>query len=308
MSVKIRDVDLSGIDALAAVLRSRRAQQAFQKALKKGQSPALSLTAAISASLVSAAAKENVDDPLAGLAAVDDLSAFQEDCLPGEKSAGADGHDHDFSADSFAHKLHGASYRDDPFVSRLASRFATAHDDHDETDGEHCPSVKLTAGAHSHAGGAPAAHAAHADHASHDGHRGGHAVSGHAEAGAHEGAGVGHDAHETHDASGSHRHAAQYGSAHAGHEAAASGAHAGHEAIAAGGHGAGHAPAEAVDMDDLAEAAPDDDHEHDMGAMPVYEEETVAPVAEDSHHASLGDMDLPPAEDLSAGGHNHAVL
>jgi hypothetical protein len=305
MSAKIRDVDLSGIDALAAVLRSRRAKQAFQKALKKGQSPTLSLTAAISASLVSAAAKENVEDPLAGLAAVDDLSAFQEDCLPGGKYVRA-GHDHDLDAEGFAHRLHGASYRDDPFASRFASRFTAGHDDHDGASGEHCPSVSLTAGQHpsSHSMGALEAHAMHDGHAPHEAGHGDHAVSGETTSHNHAAAEAGHEAH---DASAGGEHSAHL-SGHEEHRATAASAHAGHDPIVSDGHGAHDMPGEAIDMDDLAEAMPDDDHGHDMGGMPMAEDETAAPAAEEEHHASLGDMDLPPAEDLSAGSHNHSVI
>lgn len=311
MSASVRDVAFEDIDALAALLKGRRAQQAFHTAIKKGQSPLLSLTAAISASLVSAAAEENVEDPLSGLAAVDDLSGLGEDCLPGENYAQSD-HDHGRRAD-FAHASHGASYRDDPFASRLASRFNAAHDDHDADDGARCDSATPKAGQHpaSHAAGA-IAHAGHEGETHEGGHGGDHGVSGQHAAAGHDAMTAKASGHAGHDdavhAQGD-GHSAHL-SGHQQHAASSLQAHSQHETPQTGDHDT-HIPASGGVLDDLADALPDVDGE--MSGIPSHHapapgKTAAAPAPAEDHHASLADMDLPPAEDLSSGGHSHAVL
>ena len=296
------DLDFPDIDALAALLKSRRAQRLFQTALKKGQSPTLSLTAAISASLVSAAAEETQDDPLAGLTAVDDLSAFAEDCLPGASYAEAAGHDHDGRGDGADHAGHyGASYLDDPFASRFESPFKSAHADHDRHDasgGDHC-AAPLVASAHG-------AHAASHEAQGHDAHSGGHeghgaahdghdvtaAASGHAHGAVHDG--VTHKAHET----GAHgAHGAEHASAHAGHSMSDMAMHMSHDGMAMDGHSMSGGM-DGADLDELADAMPDDHGMQDM--TPDMETDASADDAQSDHgHATLAEMNMPPAEDLS---------
>ncbi len=321
MSLKALNPDLTDIAALASVLKTRRAQKAFQAALKKGKSPTLSLTAAISASLVSAAAKEEEFDPLAGLVAVDDLSAFNEDCLPGKAYAGAE-HDHDdlrSGGDHDGHQGH-ASYLADPFASRFANAYAREHEGHDDHDRHetHANHNAMTgrheahAGAGAHEAGHPASHSTHASH--HEAHQGagaGHENHHASSAGVHmqdhaQHEGAQHDGHTAHD--GAHDMSAHQAAGHTNHGAHQvadiSGDHAGHT-----GPENGHAPddllsEEDIDLDQSIDALAENDHGDHESDTP--EETDVTPAAEapseghHHHHATLTDLDTAPADDLAA--------
>lgn len=326
MPVKAVDPDLSDITALASFLKNRKARDAFQTALKKGKSPTISLTAAISASLVSAAAKEEEFDPLDGLTAVDDLSAFSELCLPGEAYADAE-HDHEGFGSGDDHDGHQghASYLADPFASRFANVYAREHEGHSDAVG------------HEGHDGFVAAHAAHmgegaqgASHtASHAGHAGQH--------GAHQTASAGHDSHHESAGKGDPQVHAQHGSAqhgdHADHveHAVHDGSHdvSAHQSMEHGDHGAHqsvdasvahteHSSPQAAshDMPTLDDDVEDDvidvdqsidalaQNLGDVAATDSSEDVAEAPVAEapdeHHHHATLVDLDTPPADDLAA--------
>ncbi len=316
MPLKALNPDLTDIAALASVLKNRRAQKAFQAALKKGKSPTLSLTAAISASLVSAAAKEEAFDPLAGLVAVDDLSSFGEDCLPGEAYAAA-GHDHDGLASGAGHDGHltHASYLADPFASRFANAYARDHGDHDRHE-THANHNTMTIGHDAHAGegaqgaGHQSPHAGH--HGSHQGGGAGHdnhhasSPSDHSQ-GHDQHKGAAHTAQASHD--GEHHDGAHDMSAHqsAGHSnhgahqaADAGGAHAGHTAPEAGHAPDGHLSEEDIDLDQSIDALAQNDHDDHESDAPEEASAAEAPEEHHHHHATLGDLDAAPADDLAA--------
>jgi len=320
MPAKALNPDMSDIAALASFLKNRKACDAFQTALKKGKSPTLSLTAAISASLVSAAAKEEKFDPLDGLTAVDDLSAFSELCLPGEAYADA-GHDHEGFGSSDDHDGHQghASYLADPFASRLANVYARDHGGHGDAGGHEGHEVLMAYHrAHLGAGAQGASHTA-----SHTGHAGQH--------GAHHMMSAEHDGHHASATAGDQQVHAQHGSAqdvehaeHGGahnmsaHQSMDHSGHSAHQSVDAGvAHTEYSAPqAASHDMhvlaDDVEDSVIDLDQSidaltQDFGddhASDINEEVAEAPVVETPdehhHHATLADLDTPPADDLAA--------
>ncbi|GJL92462.1 hypothetical protein [Hyphococcus sp.] len=308
------DPEVSDIAALASLLKTGRARKAFQAAIKNGTSPILTVTAALSASLVSAAAKEDEFDPLSGLSAVDDLSDFAELCLPGEKYAEA-GHDHDALSGSDDHDGHhgAASYLADPFASRFENIYARDHESHDNHGGHEASSVThlMQSGEGAHGGAhAGAAHLAHGGHESHQADSAEHAA-GHAHGGA-ERALHDHDKTQGHDAH-------ESGHVMAAHQAAGhTQTHAAHQATAAGNapvdHAAAHndhAPADeieddVIDLDQAIDALVETHQGHHESNsadqpqdLPIVAE---APAAEDHHHheVTLADMDVTPADDLAA--------
>ena len=318
MPAKALNPDLSDIAALASFLKNRKARDAFQAALKKGKSPTISLTAAISASLVSAAAKEEEFDPLDGLTAVDDLSAFSELCLPGEAYADAE-HDHDGSGDDHdGHQGH-ASYLADPFASRFANVYARDHEGHGDAVGHEGHEGFVAAhAAHMRAGAQGASHTA-----SHAGHAGRH--------GAHQTVGAGHDSHHASAAQGDPQVHAQHGSVqhadHAvhdsshdmsAHQSMRHGDHSAHQSVDAGVAHTEHSSPQAAShdmhvlVDDVQDGVIDVDQSIDalaqnlgeVDASDASEDIAEAPVAaapdEHHHHATLVDLDTPPADDLAA--------
>ena len=318
MPAKAVNPDLSDIAALASILKTREARKAFQTVLRKGKSPTLSLTAAISASLVSAAAKEDEFDPLDGLAAVDDLSAFTELCLPGEAYAEA-GHDHDALASGDGHDGHGghASYLADPFASRFANIYARDHEEHEGHENH-----EAMAGGHgqhadaqSHGAGNPASHAAHANHQ--QGHE-----SHHPHGADHQAAAAGDHAQGHHDQTGSEAHAAHEdhvtGHDMASHEAAGHGeAHTQHAPAAVETVHTDHASVhddysepgdledDDIDLDQSIDALADNHHDVNEGVVTASNTTNDTPVEEtpDEHHhhgVTLADMDTPPSDDLAA--------
>ncbi|WP_428409473.1 hypothetical protein [Hyphococcus sp.] len=322
MPLKALVPDVSDIAALASVLKNARARKAFQAALNKGKSPTLSLTAALSASLVSAAAKEEEFDPLAGLVAVDDLSAFGEDCLPGLSYESGDEHDHAaLSGSDHGGHFGYSSYLADPFASRFANQYARDHDKHDGHDAQNAITVDHTA--HDAAGSHGAEHAAvhsghqqgHASHQNHDVTASEHhaADSEHA-SGQHQAPGsTQHSEHSAHDAG--HDMSAHKATAHGGHNApAAVNGHAEHMAPQASlpaaeesynDHGyAGELENDVIDLDQGIDALAEQNHgaheiaSADDAAAPATSE---APEEHSHHHGvTLADMDAPPADDLAA--------
>ncbi|WP_375205774.1 hypothetical protein [Hyphococcus sp.] len=315
----LSDPNLFDIAALATFLKTDKARKAFQAALKKGSSPTLSLTAAISASLVSAAAKESAFDPLAGLVAVDDLSAFGEDCLPGLNYAAGDEHDHDALSGSEDHKAHlgHSSYLADPFASRFASAFAREHESHDGATGGHSGQhgIRDSHGANhasaqgSHAGG-------HGGHQAHQSHSLG-ATEHHSDGGDH-GAGHAHEddggRHVAHG--GGHDSVAHHASGHegGGHGASHASHHSNVTAGVADAHG-DHGEAASVEgaSDDLeegiaalTEASHGGEEHHAAAETPDEPADDGAPVEAETtehhhhHEATLAEMDAPPLEDLAA--------
>ena len=323
MPAKALNPDLTDIAALASFLKNRKARDAFQAALKKGKSPTLSLTAAISASLVSAAAKEEKFDPLDGLTAVDDLSAFSELCLPGEAYADA-GHDHDGLGSGDDHDSHHghASYLADPFASRFTNVYARDHGGHGDAGGHEGHDVLMAPHrAHLGSGAQGASHTA-----SHTGHAGQH--------GAHQTVGAGHDSHHASAAKGDPQVHAQHGSVqhadhadHAvhdsshdmsAHQSMHNGDHSAHQSVYAGVEHTEHSSHKAAshDMHALADDVEDDVVDLDQSidalaqnlgevdASDVNEEVVEAPTVETPdehhHHATLADLDTPRADDLAA--------
>lgn len=327
MPAKTLDPDVSDIAALAAFLKTGKARKAFHAALKKGASPTVSLTAAISASLVSAAAKEDAFDPLAGLAAVDDLSAFGEVCLPGSNYEADEEHDHDSLSGSGLHEGHGgyASYLADPFASRFANVYARDHDGHDNHDAHDAMASNHSShSAHDGEGSHGAQHAAghsghqqgHHSHQHHDvaapephAHDDAHASGQHSEAGAHSGAHAGeiqHDAHSAHD--GGHDMAAHTGEGHAeghAHQASVESAHTDHASLNDVHEEPANLEGDVNDLDQGIEALAEHHHDTHESVTPVSDDATDTP-AEEAHHnhhnhgVTLADMDSAPADDLAA--------
>ncbi|GEM_PF-2376553 len=313
-SHSLDDVSL-GLTELASVLKSRRARRMLQSAAKRGQSPVLSLTAAVSASLVSAAATEFDEDPLAGLATVDDLSALSEICLPGETYAEGEEHEHLAGLRALAHAggHDKPFYLTDPFASPYANAFSPAHEDHASTARYDVHEQRSVGHAQHDTASVSGQHSSQ-----HHGHPSGHqsqagqsaAAAGehsqHGPAGVAMGEAIAHGDHHaamTHDA--------PHVQSHGAHDAAPG--HAGHQAM---GDPAPHQTDHAAEMppeNTLHQASADDvdgvrdlidalSHHADSNgdAMPVADEAATPADDHYSHHASMAMMDLPAADDLTA--------
>ena len=286
------------------MLKARRHRRGERSLVKRGQGPALGLTAAVSASLVSTAAKEGELDPLAGLVAVNDLSALAEICLPGEAYAEASAHDHETGAGQLDHDAHtfGAFYLADPFASPYAKNHGREHDGHDAAvftaqgqighgsgHGHHmAQSEPIAAGAqrvqHDHSGAAagpssPAAHDSHGPSAGAQYHS------------------VAANAHASHGAENSMPSAAHagHGGAAASHAPAAT-QHTGHEATHVESHAHAGPPQTQVSAAIDAVVTPA------SSATPI---ELATPSVGHSHeadhlHAAMAQFVLTPADDLAA--------
>ena len=324
MSLKPYSADISDISALAALLKSGKARARMKIALKRGLSPTMSLTAAISASLVSAAAKEDDIDPLADLAEVDDLSAFGEICLPADKYAVSE-HDHDEGSSNGSHNGHqeGAFYLADPFASRFANIYGRDHEGHGEGGQSHYGAAAHgNAGAHEH-GDAPAASTMAASGycqtktaANTSEHHHGSAESqtatyaGHAEGHS----GVAMASHEGHDPA----HSAHAGQDHSAHKSAQ---HSSHQQESQSVET--HTHHEEVSADNAVTETDTDTDDIDLGLDGLISSLSPSPSDTDSvdvaansasadsgemnehhHHdhqdVTLADMDAPPPEDLAA--------
>lgn len=311
-------LDLIDIDftALADAIKAGRKKRTLENCLKRGTSPVLSLSGVISASLVSAAAKELDEDPLAGLATVDDLSAFSEEiCLPASAYAGDEPHDHEQYGRLFSHAgSHGRPfYLDDPFASQYATGVSAPHAGHQSrlVGVENVPS--LHGSMHSqHSTSVTGAMSPSGQHgAGHNGHAVAQQTRHHVESPIAT-ADTAHTGHGGDDA------ALDSASAHAGHHVkdVAQTVHAGHNAPAAPAHemhvmhsdehdeltGFINALTHDLNMVDTMEVASSGDLGDASGADMTGSSSQPAVATPHGHHheLSLAGMDAPPPDDLSA--------
>ena len=298
---------IDDIEALAAILKSPRARKLLQAAVKEGRAPTLSVAAAITASLVSAAAKENETDPLAALQVVDDFSEFGEICLPGQKYAEV-GHDHEEGTDHASHDSghDGPSWLADRFTSRFANKYARDHDEHD--GGEHDIAMhKGLVANHDHSVGHQAMSQAGSGQGEHcDAPAATAAIS------------TGHEHHAKQDSEPGYQHHEKHNgdnaSAHAGHQVstdhsshASSMAHAGH-GVDTGAVSVEHSGHFAPDLAaDISSAEGESDLDHYVAALADEsadhkEHATSATETHDAHHdhgVTLAVLDSPMPDDLS---------
>lgn len=299
----ILDTVSTDLAELAAMLKARRRRRATLL-VKRGQGPVLGLTAAVSASLVSAAAKEDEFDPLAGLVAVDDLSALAEICLPGEAYAEAGAHDHEAGAGRLDHDSHpfGAFYLADPFASPYAKTRGREHADHD--------GAVFTANSQVSHGSGHGSHVAQSEMMAAGAQRFHHDHSGLA---AGPNSPAAHDNHGSSAGAESHSVAANAHASHSAEHSTPSAAHAGHGgASVSQGSAAAHHPAnEAMHVESHALGGPAQIQVSapiDAPGAPVAlatPVELVSPADSHAHeadhlHVAMTQLDLTPADDLAA--------